>query len=1329
MSQIRTTGIYLWICLGLNILIGCEEPAIPVNELDPDAAIGGIGPITIVGGNSRAGDELGGDLIEPSSGMENAGSSGIEAGVEAGVEAGEGLSAWEMSSCSSDPSPVTMVDTGLASLEASTRWSVGGPIGPGALLVNPRSDTLDQYQLISLIGGRVEMRDERGSLIWQTEVSEALSLEGTYDFDGDGALEVVVRSRARVHLLSVANGLELWSSDPQFVSEIEPITSVSRVIVDQTSEEPLPYLYIADSGCSNAGTGYGVIYRFPIGFSEAMVQPITEPRLAGRCARWHTLSRRRTDASEDLVEVMITDSKGLHAFDTSTGIRTLCGALAGMPPAGELPYKRVTTESGPGWFAFLPNELALLTPQSRSEDTPDESHCASQEVVLKPKWRIPLNGLTPFGSVHLDHNNDGVDDLWVNAWLPESEDPTSSPQRTALLIDGTSGNLIAVSPRLAVLGVYHISAPQEDSREAAFLIAEDPDPQQSLERSWFSVQLAQFRLPSHSSIDSTPVRLDPTRLWSEAIDAVQPLWSKSRVSDTSEHLRLTLFDSDTGTKLALKRDLRLRDLADSESHSDVEKPLKLTLVDAEGVSQSLSFGTRWGAFLPICPKTGGCLLPQRLALSLPSGQVDVYESSSLDSMALGADEPISISTGKVSIALSADDPTREAYLVTQSTSGQLTAYQLPARRDGRTPLSSSASVALLWSRSASQHGRPESDYPTQPLIASPPRDPEQVSPYEDRVVVTYDRRNPTYSSWVGYDLISGEERWRHQLFAPQWRTEEQTLFATLNIADQQHDVVFRLERMLDPDALGMLPECEGEVHTYTQGDLFAPYEACPEFQVTPRVIHALEATTGRCLWRTTVRERNGCARPSLQYLSLADVDGDGQDELYLLESDSIRQIDPTRGTHERSALIPRRPDQRLIAGGWLKAHLGGLLRFGTYSPPDLYQPLSPTSLFSSPESLNTFWFGQSVSGLRNQSWLTRWAGVTEAGVWLTLGVTYPLALFNEAGQITELKQLVLDAESEFGVMVRSLDVSDYFAISPEITSLQEREGQGLIATTREGGLFILNQSAELEWGRKLRATPSLPLFVDWDRDGEEEWILTTSDGNLAFYDQQGYSGLPHLWEAGCDVASTCSTAEDIDELEVGRSLCVAWSPLDGSAGVEIQLQTINGTALTEWSEPYEGERAIFTQLQLTPGNRYRVAARVRIIDGQGALNYTETTYSDGFVATDDLPPEAMLSLSPETIDVTSASTEDEERSITISLSATDGIGISGWSLVMYSEDGRFVRVINSSAASGQELSREEEWDGRDRYQRYVEPGRYLLVFGVTDTGGNQINVETWVTAL
>ena len=1343
MFWIRVMSVHLGITLSLVCLIACEEPVIPVNEVNIDAEMGGIGPISVVGGEMRGGEELAGELVGGQSGGAFAGVSGIFAGDEAGITAGTNgggeagdpsggevgtpRSAWEMSSCRSPSTPVGMVATDLSSLEVSGLWKVGGPIGPGALLINPRGEAADQYQLISLIGGRVEMRDEGGTLLWQTVISESLSLQGIYDLDGDGALEVVVRSRARVHVLSVANGVEVWRSDPQFDLEIEPITSVSRVLVDQAPEEPLPYLYVADAGCSSAGTGYGVIYRFPSGFTEAAVQPIAEPRLAGRCARWHTLSRRRADTSEDLVEVMITDAKGLHAFNASTGARSLCGALAEMPPAGELPYQRIQTEEGPGWIVFLPHELALLTPHTRMEGALDEVHCAPEEAVLRARWRIPMNGLTPFGSVHLDHTGDGVDDLWVNA-LDQS---SGGHQRAAYLIDGANGETLAIAPQIAILGLYQTQDMMGSSGlEADLLIAEDPDTLQPLESSWFHIQLARFTWSAELASSASPVIYTPTRLWPGAIDAAQPLWSAASVNDTQEHLRLMTFDGPQGLQIALKRDQRRAERPSSvEESSVVDAPLELILINASGGAQTRAFSEQWGVALPTCASATGCRSPQRLALSLPNGQIEVLDTASLASLGLGGDTPVSIPTGKVSVAMSSDGPEREAYLITQSSSGQVTTYRLPARAEGRTPLPSVASIAHVWSRPASQHGRPDSDYPTRPLIASPPHRPSQPPPYEERVVVTYDRRDPSFSAWVGYELVSGEERWRHQLFAPDWRSEEQTLFTALDIDGQRHHVIFRLERMLSPDALDGAPACSGAVHVYDQGDLFAPYEACPELQPTPRVIHALEATTGRCLWRTTLRARNGCARPSLQHLSLADANGDGQDELYLLESDSIRVFDPVRGTHEGIALIPRRPDQRLIAGGWLKAHQGGLLRFGTYSPPDLYQLIPPLSLLSDPQPLDALWFGQSVPGLRNQSWLTRWAEADASGVWMTLGVSYPLALFNNEGQITALIQLTLDAESESGVSVTPLDASDYFAISPEITSLTGREGGGLIAATREGGLFVLDSNGALAWGRRLRATPSLPEFIDWDRDGEVEWLLTTSDGELAFYDQQGYTGVTHVWEADCDIESICSTSEDIDELEVGRRLCIAWAPLDGASGVELQLQTASGTALSDWSEPYEGERAIFDELQLTPGNRYRVAARARITDDQGGVSYTETTYSDGFIATDDLPPEASLVIDPEMMDFISNEAQGGQPAVMISLSARDRIGIAGWSLVVYSETGRFVRLISSSIASGLDLNRQETWDGRDRYQRLVPPGRYIVIFGVTDTGGNQVNVEAWVTSL
>lgn len=360
------------------------------------------------------------------------------------------------------------------------------------------------------------------------------------------------------------------------------------------------------------------------------------------------------------------------------------------------------------------------------------------------------------------------------------------------------------------------------------------------------------------------------------------------------------------------------------------------------------------------------------------------------------------------------------------------------------------------------------------------------------------------------------------------------------------------------------------------------------------------------------------------------------------------------------------------------------------------------------------WFGESITGLRNQSWLFRWAAVTDDAVWITLGLSLPLAEYDDLGQLKSLRQLNLSEQN--GISVDLLSLDDPLVTSPEITNLTETDDGGLIATTREGGLFVLDSQGSLIWGERFSAAPNLPLFDDWDRDGEVERLVSTSDGLLRFYDQQNFRGVNAVWEADCNLAPTCETSEDIDTLEVGRPICVGWTPLEGGEGYEVQLQTQSGTPLSTWQEAANTDHGILSTVELTPGNRYRIAVRAWLTDDEGGRRYTQPNQSDGFLALDDQPPVLSMSTSSDNLN-------SQNPEITFILSAEDRIGLSGWYLAIYTATGIYVNTIGVSSTSARTLNIMERWNGKDRNGRPVPPGQYLAIFGVTDLAGNRANVE------
>ena len=540
---------------------------------------------------------------------------------------------------------------------------------------------------------------------------------------------------------------------------------------------------------------------------------------------------------------------------------------------------------------------------------------------------------------------------------------------------------------------------------------------------------------------------------------------------------------------------------------------------------------------------------------------------------------------------------------------------------------------------------------------------------------------------------------------------------------------FRVERALGPASINSLPNCEGPSYEYAHSGLFNASSNCPELITTPRVIHALDAHDGTCLWRVILQENNPCSRPSLQNLSLLDLNQDGNDELYYLESDALRVFNPITGELIESETIPRRPDQRLVSGGWLKAFNGGLLRFGTFSPPDLYRAPTQNDLHHPLSTLEPLWLGNNINGVRNQSWLRSWAVTTPENIWLRSGLNRPLIRYNAQGEIDLILELSVPENSpdhdlsNTELQVNHLDQDQLLDPTDTITGLNESAEGGLIATTNAGGLFIIDSDGSLQWARQFNANPNLPLFTDWDTDGRKEWILATANGEINFYDQESYQGIAAIWESSCDQETQCSIAEDIDRIVVGRKLCIAWTPLADTRGLELQLQTKAGTALSEWFEPELMDRSIINDPIVIANNEYRMAIRAWLNNESGAKVYTATTYSDGFIAIDDDVPQISVALDRELLLLSEA----REQPLHITVNAFDTVRLAGWNLLVYSEQNRVVSIIASAASNQQEFSGHYTWGGEDRYGNQVNQGLYKVIFAVSDDAGQQSLSEKWFT--
>ncbi len=1222
------------------------------------------------------------------------------------------LEPWPQEACEPESSLLQMGDEALKNQVEISRWRVGGPLGARQLIVYPSlSSDLEQYEIFSLSGGAVMSTGVDGEVQWQTSTTELKKLWGLYDFDGDGVEELLASSISRAYLFRLSNGQELWRSSPEDIGLGERLSSLSIVKVSESAEELFPSLYLADAGCSTEGTGYGVVYRFPMGFNTPEHQSINTPRVAGRCSRWQSLIRSpSSDDSSNMDEllVMLTDRYGLHGFSAKTGERHLCGHIDQELVVNRLPYTFIKGRDDLTWVSVVDDRVSSL--ELRSYQVTD-LHCDEGDKVMGERWHTELIGASPIGFLHVDLNGDQEDELWVN--YIDDHDSTERRWRTAIL-DGASGELLGHLESGVSLGQVSESVNEEGEEVIDLLITLDTPVERPLGETASSLQLLRLNLSELSQALYGESSLSPLLgeiLWEEPILNSVPMWRESAHHDTSEFKRLQRIDHQGAAAVLLSIDT-----ITASSPIDLDSSQRYLLIaDQRGVVNQYGVEGQWGTAQALCSNSRACHSPNRVYLTESDGTVRIL-TSSLEEVHWPERAP-QVVTGWISYQLTISDQETTLVLTQSQSGGNLSVFEI--ERDTLNARSVINEPRLLWQQQVSAFKQPGTQEPNPPLVI------ERATP---KVVVAHDHRDPRFSDWVGFRLSDGEELWRHRLPAIRWRTEEQRLHGVTLIDDEEREILYRLDRALHPQALSELSPCEGGEHIYDVDQLFMINPECPSVSPSARVIHALDAETGSCIWRSIISEINMCVRPSLQHMSLIDGDQDGEEELYLFESAALRRLNPSTGELEGTALIPRRPDQRLVSGGWLKAHRGGLLRFGTYSAPDLYQLMGMShELTTDPSMIDLVWFGETRDELRNQSWLLEWVALTSTGAWLSLGLNRPLARYNHRGELDRLLRLSVmeetDEEEELSVRVSQLTEEMIAEEGPDVISLREADSGGLIATTDEGGLFILDHEGSLEWGKVFRSLPGIPTFIDWDRDGVEEWIISTSNGDLIYYDQQTYLGVSKVWEASCSSPSECRELEDQDRFQVNEPVCVGWTLVDGLEGAQIQLQTQGGFPVTPWQETDLSGAVQLNPTPLTVGQKYRIGVKGWLSQNGQERVYTESSYSDGFIILDDAPPMVSLTLDRTQLILENGAVEP----LMISISAIDQVQLSGWSLVIYDENGRFVKLVSTGSISEESFSRSERWTGLDRYERVVPKGRYKIFLAVTDVGGNQRNTESWIT--
>ncbi len=110
--------------------------------------------------------------------------------------------------------------------------------------------------------------------------------------------------------------------------------------------------------------------------------------------------------------------------------------------------------------------------------------------------------------------------------------------------------------------------------------------------------------------------------------------------------------------------------------------------------------------------------------------------------------------------------------------------------------------------------------------------------------------------------------------------------------------------------------------------------------------------------------------------------------------------------------------------------------------------------------------------------------------------------------------------------------------------------------------------------------------------------------------------------------------------------------------------------------------------------------------------------SDGAALVDSSPPAVTLSAS--------SSSLAPGEALTLRVVASDDLGLAGWALRVYAEEGALARALDAAPAEGRTLDVERAWGGEGGEGAPLPAGRYRAVATVTDAAGLRGEAGVWV---